>query len=167
MDRLQEEEVHLNSPVGGEEPRRGDFGETFLALRDITAVSWLTTGLADWHRALSTWTLGLMAGAEVTGALRWYGGAAASRGGVTFGQDGILGAGGHLKGRARHSSTLQLLCGLLALAAVDVGEVVVAALRLTHAALRGQVTPREHAGWVGWPHILLSVPVPMLMPATL
>ncbi len=62
---------------------------------------------------------------------------------------------------------LKVTCGFLALAAVDVGEVVVAALRLTHTALGGQVTPREHAGRVRWSHILLSVPFPVLMPATL
>lgn len=62
---------------------------------------------------------------------------------------------------------LKVTCGFLALAAVDVGEVVVAALRLTHTALSGQVTAREHAGWVGWSHILLSVSFPVLVPATL
>lgn len=62
---------------------------------------------------------------------------------------------------------LKVTCGFLALAAVDVGEVVVAALRLTHTALSGQVTPREHAGRVGWPHILLSVSFPVLVPPTL
>lgn len=62
---------------------------------------------------------------------------------------------------------LKVTCSFLALAAVDVGKVVVAALRLTHAAPGGQVTPREHAGRVGWSHILLSVSVPVLMSATL
>lgn len=59
---------------------------TFLALKDITAVSWLAAGLAEWHGTLSTWALGLMAGTEVTSALGQYGGAATSRGRVTLGQ---------------------------------------------------------------------------------
>lgn len=62
---------------------------------------------------------------------------------------------------------VKVTCGFLALAAVDVGEVVVAALRLTHTALSGQVTPREHARWVGWSHILLSVPLPVLVSTAL
>lgn len=62
---------------------------------------------------------------------------------------------------------VKVTCGFLALAAVDVGEVVVAALRLAHAALSGQVTPGEHAGRVGWSHVLLPVSLPMLVPATL
>lgn len=62
---------------------------------------------------------------------------------------------------------MKVTCSFLALAAVDVSEVVVAALRLAHAALSGQVTPREHAGGFGWSHILLPVSVPVLMPATL
>lgn len=62
---------------------------------------------------------------------------------------------------------VKVTCCFQALAAVDVGEVVVAALRLTHTALSGQVTAGEHAGWVGWAHILLSVFFPVLMPATL
>lgn len=62
---------------------------------------------------------------------------------------------------------LKVTCSFLALAAVDVGEVVVAALRLTHAALGGQVTAREHTGWVGWSHILLSVLFPVLVPPTI
>lgn len=62
---------------------------------------------------------------------------------------------------------LKVTCGFLTLAAVDVGEVVVAALRLAHAALGGQVTPREHARRIGWAHILLSVPVPVLVPPTI
>lgn len=62
---------------------------------------------------------------------------------------------------------VKVTCGFLALAAVDVGEVVVAALRLAHAALSGQVTAREHAGRVGWSHVLLPVSLPVLVPATL
>lgn len=62
---------------------------------------------------------------------------------------------------------VKVTCGFLALAAVDVGEVVVAALRLTHTALGGQVTPREHAGRVGWSHILLPVSFQVLVPSTL
>lgn len=62
---------------------------------------------------------------------------------------------------------VKVTCGFLALAAVDVGKVVVAALRLTHTTLSGQVTPREHAGRVGWSHILLSVPFPVIVPASL
>lgn len=62
---------------------------------------------------------------------------------------------------------LKVTCGFLALAAVDVGEVVVAALRLAHTALGGQVTPREHAGRVGRSHILLPVSFPVLVPPTL
>lgn len=58
-------------------------------------------------------------------------------------------------------------CSFVALAAVDVGKVVVAALRLTHTALSGQVTPREHAGRVGWSHIFFSVSLPVLVSATL
>lgn len=38
---------------------------------------------------------------------------------------------------------------------------VVAALGLTHAALGGQVTARERAGWVGRAHVLLSVSFPV------
>lgn len=60
---------------------------TFLALKDITAVSWLTAGLAEWHGALSARALGLVAGTEVTSALGQYGGAATSRGRVTLGED--------------------------------------------------------------------------------
>lgn len=59
---------------------------TFLALKDITAVSWLAAGLAERHGTLSTRALGLMAGTEVTSALGRYGGAATSRGCVTLGQ---------------------------------------------------------------------------------
>lgn len=62
---------------------------------------------------------------------------------------------------------VKVTCGFLALAAVDVGEVVVAALRLAHAALGGQVTPGEHARRVGRSHILLPVPLPVIVPATL
>lgn len=60
---------------------------TFLALKDITAVSWLAAGLAERHGALPARTLGLAAGAEVASALGRYGGAAASRGRVTLGED--------------------------------------------------------------------------------
>lgn len=60
---------------------------TFLALKDVAAVSRLTAGLAEKHGTLSTRALGLVAGTEVTGALGRYGGAAASRGRVTLGQD--------------------------------------------------------------------------------
>lgn len=62
---------------------------------------------------------------------------------------------------------LKVTCSFLALAAVDVGKVVVAALRLTHAAIGGQVTPGEHAGRVGWSHIFLPVSFPVLVPTTL
>lgn len=62
---------------------------------------------------------------------------------------------------------LKVTCCFLALAAVDVGKVVVAALRLAHAAVGGQVTAREHAGWVGWTHILLPVSFSVLVPPIL
>lgn len=57
---------------------------TFLALKDITAVSWLTAGLADRYGTLSARALGLVAGMKVTSALGWYGGAATKRGCVTL-----------------------------------------------------------------------------------
>lgn len=60
---------------------------TFLAFKDITAVSWLTAGLAERYGALSAWALGLVAGTEVASALGRDGGAAASRGRVALGQD--------------------------------------------------------------------------------
>lgn len=82
---------------------------TFLALKDITAVSWLTAGLAERHGPLSARALGLVAGAEVASALGRYGGTAASRGSVALGQDGSMGAGGHLQGRTCDPSTPQLL----------------------------------------------------------
>lgn len=59
---------------------------TFLAFKDITAVSWLTAGRADCSSALAAWTLELGAGTGVTSALGWYGRAAASRGRVALGQ---------------------------------------------------------------------------------
>lgn len=62
-----------------------------------------------------------------------------------------------------HTTKLAVTCGFLALAAVDVGKVVAAALRLAHAAASGQVTSREHAGRVGRSHILLPVPFPGLL----
>lgn len=60
---------------------------TFLALKDITAVSWFAAGLAEGHGALSTRALGLRAGTEVASALGRYGGAATTRWCVTLGQD--------------------------------------------------------------------------------
>lgn len=60
---------------------------TLLALKDIAAVSWLTAGLTKQNGVLSTWTLWLVAGTEVTSALGWYGGAATSRGDVHLGQN--------------------------------------------------------------------------------
>lgn len=82
---------------------------TFLALKDITAVSWPTAGLAERHGPLSARALGLVAGAEVASALGRDGGAAASRGRVALGQDGSVGTGGHLQGRTGHPGTPQLL----------------------------------------------------------
>lgn len=81
---------------------------TFLAFKDITAVSWLAAGLAEGHGALSTWALGLRAGMEVTSALGRYGGAATTRWRVTLGQDWTLGARRHLQSRTRHRGTPQL-----------------------------------------------------------
>lgn len=62
---------------------------------------------------------------------------------------------------------MKVTCSFLALAAVDVGKVVVAALGLTHAALGGQVTAREEAGRVGGSHVLLPVPLLVRMSAAL
>lgn len=42
-----------------------------------------------------------------------------------------------------------------------------AALRLTHTTLGGQVTPREHTRWVRWTHVLLSMPFPVLVPSAI
>lgn len=50
-----------------------------------------------------------MAGAQVAGALRRYGGAAAVRGGVALGQDRVLRAGRHLQGGTQDPRTPQLL----------------------------------------------------------
>lgn len=69
--------------------------------------------------------------------------------------------------RAPVAGHVTVTCGVLALAAVDVGKVAVAALGLAHTAVPGQVTPRERAGRVGWTHILLSVSLPVLVPPTL
>lgn len=52
---------------------------------------------------------GLVAGAGVTGALGWYRGAAAVRGGVTLGEDRVIWAGSDLQGRTDDPSTPQLL----------------------------------------------------------
>ena len=82
---------------------------TFLALKDVTAVSWLTAGLAERHGALSARALGFVAGTEVASALGRYGRAAPSRGRVALGQDRTFGAGGHLQTGTRHPGTPQLL----------------------------------------------------------
>lgn len=83
--------VPLLPPVGDQSKNRLRSVQlsaiTFLALKDITAVSWLAAGLAEWHGALSVRALGLGAGTEVTSALGQYGGAATSRGRVTLGED--------------------------------------------------------------------------------
>lgn len=44
-------------------------GITFPALKDIAAVSRLTTGLAEWHSTLSARAVGSAAGPKVAGAL--------------------------------------------------------------------------------------------------
>lgn len=88
---------------------RGSVQITFLALKDITAVSWLTAGLADWNGALAAWTLGLVAGTGVTSALGRYGRAATSRGRVTLCQHGVLWAGRHLQCGAYNPGTSQFL----------------------------------------------------------
>lgn len=62
---------------------------------------------------------------------------------------------------------LRITCCFLALAAVDVGEVVMATLRLTHAPVSGQVAPGEHARRIRWSHIFLFVSLPVLVPSTL
>lgn len=157
--------VHL--PLGKLLPVVDTLGGNFEAFEHIAAVPWLAGGLAEWCSLLAGGAPGLVARAEVTGALGGHSGAAASRGSVALGQNRALRAGGHGQSRACDPDTLQLLCGLLALAAVDVGEVVVAALGLTHTALSCQVAPRKHAGWVGGAHKLLPVPVPVLMSTAL
>lgn len=62
---------------------------------------------------------------------------------------------------------MKVTCSFLALAAVDVGKVVLAALGLAHAALGGQVTAGEHAGRVGRSHVLLPVSLPVRVSAAL
>lgn len=74
----------------------------FLALKHITAVSWLPAGLAQPHSALACGTLGLVAGVEVTGALGGNGGAAASRGSVALSQDRAFGTGHHCQRGTGH-----------------------------------------------------------------
>lgn len=82
---------------------------TFLTLKDVTAVSRTTAGLAGGYGTLPTRALGLVAGTEVAGALGWYGGTATIWGGVTLGQDRILWAGRYLQGRTHDPGTPQLL----------------------------------------------------------
>lgn len=82
---------------------------TFLAVVGIAAVPRSTAGLADGNGPLATGAVGLVAGAEVTGAPGWYGGAAAVRRGVTLGEDRILRAGSDLQGGTDDPSTPQLL----------------------------------------------------------
>lgn len=82
---------------------------TFLTIVGVTTVPRSTAGLAERNGALSTRAEGLEAGAEVTGALGWYRGAATVWGGVTLGQDRILWAGRDLQGRTHDPGTPQLL----------------------------------------------------------
>lgn len=82
---------------------------TFLALKDITAVSWLAAGLADSHGSLSARALRFRAGMEVAGALWRNRGAATRRWCVTLGQDWTHGTGGHVQSGTCHPGTSQLL----------------------------------------------------------
>lgn len=84
-------------------------GITFLALKDVTAVSWPTASQTDQNSVLAAWTVGFVASTEITCALGRHGGAAPSRGCVALGQDRPFRARGQLQGRACHPSTPQLL----------------------------------------------------------
>lgn len=69
----------------------------------------MAAGLAEKHGTLSTWALGLAAGTEIAGAAGRDGGAAATWGGVTLGQDRILWAGRFLQGGAHDPGTPPLV----------------------------------------------------------